>query len=42
MEHNNAIYRCTEINFDSYFDSDKWEQVGGKIATKAQVDALFI
>ena len=42
VEHNNAIYKCTEINFDSYFDSDKWEQVGGKIATKAQVDALFI
>jgi len=42
VQYQGAVYRCKECNFDTTFDPTKWEQIGGKIATKAQIDALFI
>lgn len=42
VQYQGAVYRCKECNFDTTFDPAKWEQIGGKIATKAQIDALFI
>lgn len=42
VKHQAGIYRCLQTNNDSTWDINKWEQIGGKIATKAQIDALFI
>ena len=37
-----GIYRCLQINKDSTWDTNKWEQIGGTIVTKQQIDNLFI
>ena len=42
--HLGAIYRCTVSHISTDFVSDisNWELVVGAVATKAQIDALFI
>lgn len=42
VKYQSGIYRCLQTHSDSIWDTNKWEQIGGTIVTKQQIDNLFI